>query len=387
MKPLVIGANSVLRMLRDRNNLAFVFVYPLVIVLLFGATFGGGFVPIVGVAVAEEGPLATELVAGLRADPRLSVIEFEDQAGMLRGVERGELEAAVVVPPGYDADLEIGLEVEVGYISRTSGAGPQLQSSLQAVLRRQGGQVAVARFVAERGGVGFSSALTLTRAVAPSVPGIVVAKSTLGQPFYPETFGRYDLGASSQLVLFVFLNALAGSAGLIDSRRLGVSRRMLATPTSVVEVITGEAVGRLAIALFQGLYVVAATSLIFQVNWGDPLGAAALLAVFSLVGAGAALLMGSTLRNEQQATGIAVVAGLALAALGGCMLPLEFYSSTLRTVAHLTPHAWAVDGFDDLVRRGLGLADILPELSVLMGFAATLLGLAAWRLRRALTSP
>ena len=30
-----------------------------------------------------------------------------------------------------------------------------------------------------------------------------------------------------------------------------------------------------------------------------------------------------------------------LAALGGSMMPLEFFSPTMLTVAHFTPHAWA----------------------------------------------
>lgn len=67
------------------------------------------------------------------------------------------------------------------------------------------------------------------------------------------------------------------------------------------------------------------------------------------------------------------------------MMPLDFYTPTMRAVAHLTPHAWAVDGFAVLVRHDGGLASILPQLGVLLGVAAALLALASWRLRRALT--
>lgn len=57
----------------------------------------------------------------------------------------------------------------------------------------------------------------------------------------------------------------------------------------------------------------------------------------------------------------------------------------MRTVAHITPHAWAMDGYAELVRRDGTVVDILPYLGILLAYAATLLGLASWRLRRSIT--
>ncbi|HKZ24352.1 MAG TPA: ABC transporter permease, partial [Acidimicrobiia bacterium] len=97
--------------------------------------------------------------------------------------------------------------------------------------------------------------------------------------------------------------------------------------------------------------------------------------------------VGATFSNDAQAGGIGVVLALGLAALGGCMLPAELFSPTMQTVAHITPHAWALDGFAELVRRNGTVADILAELGVLIVYATVLLLLAAWRLRIALTRP
>lgn len=69
------------------------------------------------------------------------------------------------------------------------------------------------------------------------------------------------------------------------------------------------------------------------------------------------------------------------------MLPLELFSPTMQQVAHITPHAWAIDGYAELVRRGGNTVDILPELGVLFAYAAVLFALAAWRLRIAITRP
>jgi ABC-2 type transport system permease protein len=99
------------------------------------------------------------------------------------------------------------------------------------------------------------------------------------------------------------------------------------------------------------------------------------------------MLMGSVFSNDQQAAGIGVMLALGLAALGGAMFPAELFSPTMQRVAHVTPHAWALDGFAELVRRDGNTLDILPELGVLAVYAIGLLGLASWRLRVAITRP
>jgi ABC-2 type transport system permease protein len=106
---------------------------------------------------------------------------------------------------------------------------------------------------------------------------------------------------------------------------------------------------------------------------------------FALVASGAGLLLGALVRTTQQVIAIGLLLGIGAGALGGTMMPLEFFSPTMRSVAHLTPHAWAVEGFADLVRRGAGLADVAPQIGVLLAASATLFGLAAWRLRRSIT--
>jgi ABC-2 type transport system permease protein len=97
------------------------------------------------------------------------------------------------------------------------------------------------------------------------------------------------------------------------------------------------------------------------------------------------MLLGSTFSNEQQAGGIAVFLALILAALGGAMVPLEIFPPTMLKVAHLTPHAWALDGLSELIRFDGGVADIVVETGVLLGFGAALIGIAGWRFHHVLT--
>jgi ABC-2 type transport system permease protein len=161
--------------------------------------------------------------------------------------------------------------------------------------------------------------------------------------------------------LFLFLIAMTGSVVLIESRRLGVSRRMLASPTSSTTVIAGETLGRLLISCVQALVIILGSALLFGINWGAPVGVAAVVVLFALVASGAGIFVGTLFRNEQQAIGVSLLLGLGLGALG-CMVPLEVFSPTMRRVAHITPQAWGNDAFVRLVGHGASIGGILPQL-------------------------
>src|SRR5690606_34120417 len=102
------------------------------------------------------------------------------------------------------------------------------------------------------------------------------------------------------------------------------------TPTPVRTILFGEALGRFGTGVAQGAYIIVATLLMFGVDWGDPLGAFLILLTFSAVGAGAAMLMGAVFSNAQQASGVAVVVSLVMAALGGAMMAIEFFPPVMQ---------------------------------------------------------
>jgi ABC-2 type transport system permease protein len=384
MKAIVIAGVNLRRFLRDRSNIFFVFVLPLGLVLILGSLFGGSSTPKLGVVVSRSAPLAAQLVDGLHGRPGIEVTSYADEAALVDAVERGAVAAGLVIPEDYDGRLSRGDTAEVGFVTRPGEHGPQMQATVTAAVEEQAREVKAARFAATHGGVDVPTALGLARSVAPSVPPITVITSAVEGSRLPADLGRFDSSAAAQLVLFTFITGLAASSALIQSRQLGVSRRMLAAPMSMRTIIGGEALGRFVVPLFQGVYIMAATWIIFGVTWGPALPALGLLCALSLVGAGAGMLLGSVFANDQQANGVSIMLGLGLAALGGCMYPLDVFSSTMQQVAHLTPHAWANQGFADLIRNGGGLVDVLPEIGVLLVFAGVLLGLSAWRLRAAL---
>ena len=380
MKILGIAAVALKRFARERANLFFVFILPIGIIILIGAQFGSGFAPGIGVYDPEDaGRFGDAIVESLEQSGEVDVKRYDSRAALEEAVALGRIEVGVGVPDNLTARIEAGENLTVELIGpegvQIGGYRALVAEAAASAVERE----AAARYLVTRGATVEDAAEAIENVVA-EVPAIVVTSTEIGESLFEGVSGQFQIGSTSQLVLFMFLTGLTGSAALIQSKRYGVTRRMLSTPTSAATVIGGEALGRFAVVVVQGLYIIIATTLMFQIDWGNLLGAAAILLVFGACGAGAAMLFGTMFRNDQQATGVGVILGLGLAALGGCMVPIEIFPPAMETVARFTPHAWAMDAFGELQRRDGTLVDILPQLGVIAVFAVVLLALASWRM-------
>lgn len=378
MKVLAIAGVNGRRFLKDRAGLFYVVVLPMALIVLTGLQFGGDPTPRLGL-VGHGGPLAAEL----RAREVFEIVDVPSEADLVGQVEAGTLDAGVVVPAALTgAD---GRPATVGFVAGTSPRGQQARAVVGEALAKVLVEITAAQAAVSRGVEPSVAAATAER-LAPAAPSRVRVRTvSTGERLFPEGVGGYDVAAPSQLVLFVFVTGLTGAAALIQTRGLGVSARMLSTPTSARSIIAGEALGRYYICLFQGVYVLLGTLLLFGVDWGDPLGAAAIIAMLCAVSAAAAMLFGALFQRPEQASGIGLIVGLCLAALGGAMMPVELFSDTLASVARLTPHYWALDAFAQLIRHGANVVDVLPQLAVLAAYAVVLMLLASWRMRVVLT--
>ena len=381
-----MAGSALRRLARDRLALFFIVLLPVVIILIIGLTFGDAGSERLPVGVVDQGAgrLGSELRAGLDASPALDPRAYEDADALRKAVRRGVVAAGVVLPAGYDQALRAGRPAEVTFVvDQTRPAPAPVRSAVAAVVARQAAEVKAAGFAAER-------------PASPSTPPwpgpgpwptcqerLRVEATTVGgrEDALPTGF---NYTAPANLVLFVFITSVAGAAGLIEARRLGVTRRMLATPTTVTTILFGETLGRFAVALLQAMIIFGVGWLVFGVDWGDPPAALLLVVTFALVATGVGMLLGAVLRNAEQATSIGPMAGIALGMLGGCMWPLAIVPAPMRTFGHLFPQAWAMDAFIALIARDAGLAGIARQLAVLAAFAAVLLALATWRLRRTL---
>jgi ABC-2 type transport system permease protein len=384
VKTLVIARVNLTRLLRDRLGLFFIVLLPFIIILVMGAAFGGSFNPRLGVVAADPGSFGSDLLDTLQASD-VDLVDFADEPALVDGVARNRVDAGLVVPAGYSDQVLGDARVVLRYYAPPNTFGGTLKQSVDAAIAEQSATVRAARFAASEGIGRPATNLAMVEVLREVVPGVRIEVLTAGESIFPSGFDPIDHSAQGMLVLFMFLTSLTAADKLILSRTLGVSRRMLSTPTSARTVLIGEALGRFGIAFLQGLLILLGTAFAFNIDWGNTLLAALLVTVFALVGTGVAMLAGSVFRTAEQAGSFGVLAGLLLAAVGGAMVPFEIFPEVMQNVSKGTPHYWALRGFKDLIYREGGFGSISAELSVLVGIAVLLLSVAAYRFKRTLT--
>ena len=387
MNALLIARANVTRMFRDRIGLVFTFIVPVVIIVVMGMAFGGQGVPHVGIADVDASPLSAELIASIeRTRGPVELRTFGTPESLRDAVQRNTVDMGLVIPAGYEAAIREGGTGKVVYVGRpetiTSAIRPLLDDAVQA----EAALFKAARYAAVQRGIGFEEALADARALAPEIGTVEVTASTTGEQIIEAGMNGYIMGAQSQLVLWMFITSMTAATQLIVSRQLGVSRRMFSTPTSGRTILIGELLGRFAVAMIQGLFIFVGTAFVFGVEWGDPIAASAVIVAFGLVATGVAMLVGSIATNAEQASSMGVGFAMLLGAFGGAMVPPEVFPEIMRTLSHVTPHAWAIDGLRAVAVRDADLLGVLPEIAVLMAFAVVLLGAATVRFRQAATS-
>ena len=203
-----------------------------------------------------------------------------------------------------------------------------------------------------------------------------VTDVTLAHTDVPAALSPFSYVAPADLVLFLGITVLLLASGVVESRRLGVMRRLAAAPVRRRSVVAALVATSMCVAAMQSVGLLVVGRLIFGVHWGNPAGVFLVLLMLSLAYAGAAALVSMRSHTEEQAISLAVVLGIVCGMLGGCMYPLDVVGPVVRAVGHVVPQAWAMDAFVKLIYDHAGLVAVLPEVGALALFAAVLVALA-----------
>lgn len=382
-----IAGEEITRLVRDRTALFFIVVLPVVIIVIIGATMGAA--PrhtVVGVVDADHSTSSSKLIAELGHDDLLDVRRYSDTATLARDIRSRLISGGLVVPAGYGDAGSASPQVTLTLLlDRTQSGSVGVATIVGNVVGQEGARRGAAEFVTREVGGTREENLAAVDEVRGRLSQVEVRTETTGRATL-DTDNRYAYTAPSNLVLFTFINSVTGAAALVESRRLGVTRRVLAGPVRLTSLMSGLGLSRLLIALLQSLLILGVGRILFGVGWGDPLAVAVLVLVFSVLASAAGLLISTLARTTEQVVALGIPVSIGLAMLGGCMWPLEVVPTGIRALGHLTPHAWAMDAWVSLIFEDGNLATIATPLTVLTASAAVLVALSTWRMRHVLTT-
>jgi ABC-2 type transport system permease protein len=194
--------------------------------------------------------------------------------------------------------------------------------------------------------------------------------------------GGFAHSSVANLVQFSLMGVIGAAELIVNERKSRTLQRMLTTTISRAEIILAYFLTIFLLNLIQLMLMIAFGTGLLGVDYlRAPMAVLLMMVATALCTAGMGLLIGVLSKTDDQVAMFSVIPTLLMAGLGGAWMPLELTSQAFQFVGHLTPVAWAVEGFENIVVRGMGPNAVLLPAIVLAAFGAVLFGLAVWRFK------
>ncbi len=228
---------------------------------------------------------------------------------------------------------------------------------------------------------------SLTRAEERSGDGaeIAVYQSEAGTGLLGRGAQRYQTLVPSYTVMFAYFLVLTVGWLFVAERRQGTLKRLRAAPLSRSEILLGKLIPCLALSVGQGLFLLLAGKLLFNMSWGsNPLWLLPIVLATSLSAMGLALLVATMARTEAQVAIYGTLLVLVLAGISGCLMgDRELMPDNMQQISLITPHAWALIAYKQLLANAgeVNVMIVAQACAVLTAFGVGFI-LLAWGFMR-----
>jgi ABC-2 type transport system permease protein len=414
MRILNLARKDLFQILKDWKSGLFLLVMPVLFTLFFGFVMGSASNPNsdkdlrlpVGMIDRDGGSPSTgsgqALALSLEklledSEVIRPVMLDEEEAGQVNQmVEDGNLAVAVIIPSGYTSQLLADQPVMLDVIvNQNQPAGQTAFRALETVTGRLMGAVEAAHISlgAAEAQAGFTDdsmrQAYLQNSLAAAVSAweeppltVEVVKATGDTLSGITASSGFSQASSGMMVQFAIFGLITAAMVLVLERKSRTLQRLLTSPINRVEVIAGHTLAMFLVVFSQQVILVLLGQFVFGVNYfRQPLAVLLMITVLALWAASLGLLISAISRKEDQVITLSLIAMFVFAAMGGAWFPLEVAGKTFATIGHLMPTAWAMDGFQNILMRGLGFQSVLMPAGILFGYALAFFGLAIWRFR------
>jgi ABC-2 type transport system permease protein len=182
--------------------------------------------------------------------------------------------------------------------------------------------------------------------------GSIKITSVNGEVSGSTNVNTLALLAPGMALMFLMYTVSNGGRSLLVERNQGTLARLAVSPTRISEVLAGKMFGIFLTGAAQMGILIGATSLLYKLQWGDPLALVVLIlaAVFGATGWG--LLLCAIANTPGQVSTIGSALMLIFGILGGSFFSLSALPDWAQWISHISPNAWGMDGFTTLALGG-----------------------------------
>ena len=379
---LAIARKNLRALKHDRRTVGFLVLMPLLMITIFGYTFGGDvkdlgvYIINLDLAPANES-VATSIINDILTRETLNVkrifgpqdLSLDPVSVATQKVKDADLWAAIVFDANFTQDVQNAIAtmrngtfaLPSSFVVYIDGTNPNIVTAIQGDLQKSVQKVLVSP------PYGIVSPIVVT-------PSLVYGQGARFIDFFaPGVMGLAAMMVTFMLSIISFVHERSGFT--LD--------RLLSTPVTEGEIVAGYALAFGFVALVQSIVILVAAVGLFQITiQGNVLLVLLMIFIFGVGSQGLGFVLSSVARSEFQAIQFLPLILFPSILLSGVFWPLEAVPMVLRPVSYFIPLTYTVEGLRSVMIRGWSIDGIWLQLTVLVVFAVVMLLLSTWALKR-----
>ena len=397
MRIVDLALKDLSQMFRDKRSLLFLVVMPIVFTFFMGFAYrnAGGDpkadnrIPL-AIVNPEPDALLNKMFVGrldLSEDIR---IQFMSEADAMNALYKNDVAGVLVIPSGFSDQSSAGNLPQLKLIAdSTSAPGQSLYQLLRVAISQLMSAVEAARLTADVEGnpSEYTPAFEFAWSkwdVNSRTPLVKLDLAVANQKDEDWTGGNpYNQSSPGILVQFAIFGLVTSAQILVQERKSRTLQRLITTAMHPWQIVAGHMLAMFTITFLQTIMLVIFGQWVLKVDYlREPISVLLVSITLGLWIASMGLLIGIVAKEEQQVILYAMIAMFLFSALGGTWFPLETTGGAFAAIGKAMPSAWAMNGLQNILLRGLGLESIWLPVFILLAYAVGFFGLAVWRFRK-----
>jgi ABC-2 type transport system permease protein len=368
---------------RHKPRLISLFLFPIIMITLFGYGMGGTLnnVPVV-VVDQSNGPISDLTLTAIKSNTLYDVKEITtDPNKGLEMVNNGQAKAAIILPTNYDdlndtsqksivVDVDSSDQLAAGaIIPATQGLFSQINQQI-AVQKLQSSQISVSTNPVN--GTQASPYQSILNTIDLQV------NKLYGNISYLNFLAPAIIGMT------ILFGCVFGMGEIIaGERERGELARLFMTPTSVTTVVGGKIISKLVQETGRGILLIAAAIVLFGIIINGSMVLTILLLILgALCFIGFGIMVSARVSSQEDFMQTVMPITMPMMFLSGVFYPIETMPWIFQKIAYILPLTYVNDALRSVMLKGSGVGDIWIDIAVLLGFTALFFYLGVTKFNR-----
>ena len=361
---LALMVKETRQILRDKQQLFLLMFPPIIQICLYGFALSPD-VQDLRLAITDECNTnkSRELASALVENRVFKISKSPpDLAGMMKAIERGYIDAGVVIPPDFDRKISQGKPADVQLI-------------IDAVDANTAGITQ---------GYATQMIMSYGKTLAP-ITRISPVRSEVTYVYNPGLISAWFFVPGVLGLVLTLTGSLVSSVTLVKEKDSGTLEQLLMTPADSWEILVAKIVpllvmlnGTVLLALFVGKLMF---NLPFRGNFFLYMFVSNIY-IFVVISIG--IILATISKNQRQAILTSFFFNLPLIQLSGALSPIESMPDFFRLLSYANPLRYYIQCIRNILLKGVGFDVMWKDISVLAVLAVVLLLSSAARFRKQL---